>query len=101
MRNVYRTVVCFSVVAALFAVGCPTVPEVVSPARQACRDLNFGDDITDDLFVAARAERDGDVDLADALVAVVAECEGLCDESATCIVRCDECSAAVVDQIYE
>ena len=101
MRSLYRTVVLFSVGAAMFAVGCPAVPEVVSPARQACRDLNFGDDITDGLFDAARAERNDDVDLADALVAVVAECEDLCDDSATCIVRCDDCSAAVVDQIYE
>ncbi len=101
MRNLYRTVVFFSVVAAMFAVGCPAVPEVVSPARQACRDLNFGDDITDGLFVAARAGRDGDVDRADALVAVVAECEDLCDESAICIVRCNECSAGVVDHVYD
>ena len=101
MRNLHRTVVFFSVVAAMFAVGCPTVIEEVSAARQACLDLDYSDSVIDDLFDVANAQRADEIAREDAWDTTTADCKEQCDDSATCLDRCSACAGFIVDQIYD
>ncbi|MHC4696378.1 MAG: hypothetical protein ACYTFA_06525 [Planctomycetota bacterium] len=87
--------------AAMLAAGCPAVIEEVSPARQACLDLGFSDDNIDALFDATEAQQDDGSSLLEAFDLLVAVCRDACGEDATCVVDCQECTAAVVDQVYD
>ena len=99
MRDYCRSVVVIWSAAAVLSVGCNLVPEQVSPARQACRNLDFTDATIDTLLDAAREQEEDGVELGDALEILLAGCEGGCG-SASCLVNCPQCAAAVVDQVY-
>ena len=101
MRDCCLGVMVILSAAAMLTAGCPAVTEEVSPARQACRDLGFSDDNIDALFDATGAQQDDGNDLLEAFDFLVAVCRDACGEDATCVVDCQECTAAVVDQVYD
>ncbi len=101
MRNCCLSVVVILSAAAMLTAGCPAATDEVSPARQACLDLGFSDDNIDALFDATRAQQDDGSSLLETFDLLVTVCGDACGEDATCVVDCQECTAAVVDQVYD
>ena len=100
MRGYCRSLIAIPLAAIVCVAGCALVPEEVSPARQACRDLGFSDEAIDIFIDAVQEQQDDDIALGDTLEAVSEGCSEGC-VSASCLINCPTCVAEIVDQVYD